>query len=170
MNPLRRVINKARIDRFKRMGLDLHPDASLVDVPDFGSEPWLISIGPFARISGQVAFITHDGASWVYRDRPEWAGLRRFGRVVVKERAFVGYRATLLPGVTVGERAVVAAGAVVAKDVPPGVIVGGVPAKPLMTVEEWIEKLKGQNLDWDETRFQADKKGETLRHFPYPGW
>ncbi|CAN5524343.1 hypothetical protein BH11ARM2_BH11ARM2_01540 [soil metagenome] len=170
MNLFRRIINKARIDRFVRQGLDLHPNASLVDVPDFGSEPWLISIGPYARVSGQVAFITHDGASWVYRDHPELAGLRRFGRIVVKERAFVGYRSTLLPGVTVGERAVVAAGALVTKDVPPETIVGGIPAKHLMTVAEWVEKLKEQNLDWDEARFQADKKGETLRHYPYPQW
>src|SRR5690606_29306101 len=107
VNPVRRIINRVRIARLRRAGLDLHPDASLVDVPDFGSEPWLVSIGPFARISGQVAFITHDGATWTFRDRPELSSLRRFGRIVVKQRAFVGYRSTILPGVTLGERSVV---------------------------------------------------------------
>lgn len=49
--------------------------------------------------------------------------------VVIKRNAWIGAAATILPGVTVGENAVVAAGAVVAKDVLPNTIVGGVPAK-----------------------------------------
>jgi putative colanic acid biosynthesis acetyltransferase WcaF len=43
--------------------------------------------------------------------------------------AFVGARALILPGVTIGDRAVVGAGAVVPKDVPPGAIVAGNPAR-----------------------------------------
>ena len=48
---------------------------------------------------------------------------------------WIGANATVLPGVTIGDGAIVAAGAVVAKDVLPGVIVGGVPAKILKKVE-----------------------------------
>ena len=42
---------------------------------------------------------------------------------------WIGANATILPGVTIGDHAIVAAGAVVTKDVPANVIVGGVPAK-----------------------------------------
>jgi acetyltransferase-like isoleucine patch superfamily enzyme len=49
--------------------------------------------------------------------------------IVIKRNAWIGAGATILPGVTVGENAVVAAGAVVTSDVPPNTIVGGVPAK-----------------------------------------
>ena len=42
---------------------------------------------------------------------------------------WIGSNATILPGVTIGDGAIVAAGAVVAKDVPPNTVVGGVPAK-----------------------------------------
>lgn len=49
--------------------------------------------------------------------------------VVISDYVFIGPRAILLPGVTVGKGAVVAAGAVVTKDVEPGMVVGGVPAK-----------------------------------------
>ena len=49
--------------------------------------------------------------------------------VVIKRNAWVGAGATILPGVTIGENAVVAAGAVVSKDVAANTIVGGVPAK-----------------------------------------
>mmetsp|Transcript_83928 Transcript_83928/g.164347 ORF Transcript_83928/g.164347 Transcript_83928/m.164347 type:complete len:187 (+) Transcript_83928:33-593(+) len=49
--------------------------------------------------------------------------------ILIKKNAWIGAGATILPGVTVGENSVVAAGAVVSKDVPDNVVVGGVPAK-----------------------------------------
>ena len=49
--------------------------------------------------------------------------------IVIKRNAWIGAAATILPGVTVGENSVVAAGAVVTTDVPANTIVGGVPAK-----------------------------------------
>lgn len=49
--------------------------------------------------------------------------------VSIGNYVFIGPRAIILPGITIGDRAVVAAGAVVTKNVEPGMIVGGVPAK-----------------------------------------
>jgi acetyltransferase-like isoleucine patch superfamily enzyme len=49
--------------------------------------------------------------------------------IVIKKRAWIGAAATIMPGVTIGENSVVAAGAVVTRDVPANSIVGGVPAK-----------------------------------------
>ena len=51
------------------------------------------------------------------------------GKVHIKRNVWIGAGATILPGVTVGENAMVAAGAVVTKDVPDNSVVGGVPAK-----------------------------------------
>ena len=51
--------------------------------------------------------------------------------VTIKDYVFIGPRAIILPGVTLGKGAVVAAGAVVTKDVKPGSIVAGVPAKEI---------------------------------------
>ncbi len=47
----------------------------------------------------------------------------------VKKGASIGSSVTIMCGVTIGENAIVGAGAVVTKDVPPGTVVGGVPAK-----------------------------------------
>lgn len=56
-------------------------------------------------------------------------------RVLIKKNAWIGAGATILPGVTIGENAVVAAGAVVNKDVPANVIVGGVPARIIKAIK-----------------------------------
>ncbi len=55
--------------------------------------------------------------------------------IVIKRNAWIGAAATILPGVTIGENAVVAAGAVVSKDVPANTVVGGVPAKIIKTIQ-----------------------------------
>lgn len=52
----------------------------------------------------------------------------------IKQGAWLGARSTILPGVTIGEGAVIAAGAVVSKDVAPNTVVGGVPAKVISSI------------------------------------
>jgi acetyltransferase-like isoleucine patch superfamily enzyme len=56
------------------------------------------------------------------------------GRIHIKRNAWIGANATILQGVTVGENAVVAAGAVVTKDVPANTVVGGIPAKHIKRI------------------------------------
>lgn len=51
--------------------------------------------------------------------------------IVIGDHAWIGRGAVILPGVTIGHHAVVAANAVVTRDVPPGTVVGGIPAKPI---------------------------------------
>ena len=53
------------------------------------------------------------------------------GHICIKENAWIGAGATILQGVTIGKNTVVAAGAVVSKDVPDNAVVGGIPAKIL---------------------------------------
>jgi acetyltransferase-like isoleucine patch superfamily enzyme len=54
--------------------------------------------------------------------------------ILIRRYAWIGAAATILPGVTIGENSVVAAGAVVNADVPPNTIVGGVPAKFIKSI------------------------------------
>jgi len=54
--------------------------------------------------------------------------------IIIKRNAWIGAGATILPGVTIGENSVVAAGAVVSRDVPPNVVVGGIPAKIIRSI------------------------------------
>ena len=56
-------------------------------------------------------------------------------KVTLGKNVWVGAHATILPGVTVGDNAVIAAGAVVTKDVPANTVVAGVPAKIIKTID-----------------------------------
>lgn len=61
--------------------------------------------------------------------------------IAIGKRVWIGSHATILPGVTIGDNAIVAAGAVVAKDVPENAVVGGVPAKIIKYItQEDVEK------------------------------
>lgn len=61
---------------------------------------------------------------------------REFGKpVTIGDNVWLGGRSVILPGVTIGDNAVVAAGAVVVKDVPPNVVVGGNPARIIRQIE-----------------------------------
>ena len=78
-----------------------------------------VSIGPEAA----VLTLGHDPQSPDFADRG--------GDVVIRDRVWIGYRAIIMPGVEIGEGAVVAAGAVVTRDVEAWSIVAGVPARKI---------------------------------------
>jgi acetyltransferase-like isoleucine patch superfamily enzyme len=84
-----------------------------------------ISIGNNVSISQEVNIITadHDPNSSFFEGRQK--------RVIIEDFVWVGTRAMILPGVRIGKGAVVAAGAIVTKDVQPFTIVGGIPAKEI---------------------------------------
>jgi len=86
-----------------------------------------VSIGPEATI----LTLGHDPQASDFEDRG--------GDVVIGDRAWIAYQALILPGVTIGDGAVVAARAVVTKDVEPYTIVAGNPAKPIGKRNESLE-------------------------------
>jgi len=95
--------------------------------------PELIRIEDDVTISFRVMVIVHDDARRMDGTRPG-AGDGTVAPVILKRGCYLGAGCTILPGVTVGEEAIVAAGAVVTKDVAPRKIVGGVPAREIKDV------------------------------------
>lgn len=68
-----------------------------------------------------------------YRQRGDYMAMAQ--PVTIEDDVWIGGNATVLPGVTIGQGSVVAAGAVVTRDVPPRTLVAGVPAKTIKTLE-----------------------------------
>jgi phosphonate metabolism protein (transferase hexapeptide repeat family) len=104
------------------------------------------------------------------RDRDFFAD-RRGDRVVVGNDVWIGHAAILLPGVNVGDGAVIAAGAVVSRDVEPYTIVGGVPARPIRkrfddSVAESLRRIAWWNWP-DELIFErlVDFRSEAIEEF-----
>lgn len=90
-----------------------------------------IQIGDGVLIGHNVvlATINHDL-------NPEENRKNHYAPITIGAHVWIGSNATVLPGVTLGDWAVVAAGAVVTQDVPPRTVVGGVPAKVLKVIPE----------------------------------
>lgn len=105
----------------------------------FGSEPYLIRIGSHVTITAGVRFITHDGGVWVLRER--YPDIDVVGRITIHDNVFIGTGAILLPGIEIGPNSVVAAGAVVSRDVPAGTVVAGTPAKVIRTVADYEARV-----------------------------
>ena len=154
--------------RYRRQGLQIADDCRIMGQVSFGSEPYLISIGRHVTISGRVSFITHDGATFVFRHLPRYQKVVKYGRITIHDNCFIGFGSIILPGITIGPNAVVAAHAVVTKDVPPNTVVGGNPAKVLMTTDEYAEKMLSRTPDYDEQAYRRNKKEVLLQLYPYP--
>ncbi|TAL17298.1 acyltransferase [bacterium] len=121
----------------RSIGVRVGENCRLLGV-EFGSEPFLITIGDRVTITNGTRFITHDGGVWVFRGKhPD---MDVFGPITVGNNVFIGVNSIILPGVTIGDNAVVGAGSVVAKDVPPNTVVAGVPARQVRTLDEYYEK------------------------------
>lgn len=88
------------------------------------------------------------------------------GDILVDDDVWIGYGSTILSGVHIGQGAVIAAGSVVAKDVPPYAIVGGVPAKVIKYrfAPEMIEELL--RIDYSRLDDEAIRQQEAALYTP----
>ncbi len=132
--------NRWLLRSFVRRGLKLGRDVRIMGRPDFSSEPYLITIGDHVTVSTHVEFVTHDGATWVFRDLPEYQGLQRFGPIAIGSNCFIGTRSVILPGVCIGDNCVVGAGSVVTRSVPDNTVVAGAPARVICTYDEYVQR------------------------------
>lgn len=114
------------------------------------TDPAYTRLGRNVSLSGCTLF-GHDGV--VNMLRTAYGGtLDRVGRIDIRDNVFIGHQAMVMPGVTIGPDAVVAAGSVVTRDVPPGCVVGGVPAKVIGRTQDLHAALAAQTqqLPWRE--------------------
>jgi maltose O-acetyltransferase len=135
----RRVADRVRgeqsyaglVSRGLRLGRDVFIARGCYLDPGF---VWLISIGDETTLGPNVTILAHDGAPKLR------TGYATIGRVQIGARVFVGANSTILPGVVIGDDAIVGAATVVRADVPPGTIVLGNPARAVGSTEEYTRR------------------------------
>ena len=134
-------------------------------ITNFGSEPWLIRIGDRVSLARGVCFVTHDGSSRVFRDRfAEMNSMgNKFGTIVIEENCFIGMNAILMPGIVIGGDSIVGAGSVVTRSVPPKSVVAGNPAKPICSLDAFIERYRSSMLHLAATDRVALRKELTMK-------
>ncbi len=117
------------------------------------SRPWLITVEDNARIGGGVVVLTHDAVFCNYVQ-----GLKnRYAPVIIRKNASICFNVTIFPGVTIGENSIIGACSLVTKDVPPGVLAVGVPAKVVGRLDEICKDRILYNEEYErverETRY-----------------
>lgn len=99
-------------------GMNIHPGARISPLAFLDkTNPRGITIGKGTYVSARAVILAHDHVHG------------RHVNTAIGEDCFIGYGAIILPGITVHSHSIVAAGAVVTKDVGPNVLVGGNPAR-----------------------------------------
>jgi acetyltransferase-like isoleucine patch superfamily enzyme len=112
------------------------------------TDPAYVRLGNNVHLSGCTLF-GHDGSVNMV-NQAFGLNLDHVGKIDILDNVFIGHQAIILPGVTIGPNAIVAANSVVTRDVPPNCVVGGSPAKVICSLDDWIERLKQENsqLPW----------------------
>ena len=122
---------------------------------DLPAEPYLLSIHNNVRIAANVRFITHDMigvmVNKIEGNIEQYGRMKYYiGNIEIFDNVMIGANSTILYNTKIGPNAIVAAGSVVTKDVPEGVIVGGNPAKVIGNFQDFIKKRNNSTLDRPE--------------------
>ena len=110
----------------------------------WSTEAYLITIGNYCAVTAGCKLFTHGGGHSVRWLNPKFDC---FGKVVIGDYVYLGNEVLVMPGVTIGDHVLVAAGSVVTKSIPSNVVVGGNPAKFLCSIEDYYNRNKLYNLD-----------------------
>lgn len=114
------------------------------------TDPTLVRIGNNFTLA-DCTLLGHDGVIRILNARFD-KKLDSVGPIDIRDNCFIGYGAIVMPRVNIGPDSIVSAGAVVTKDVPPGVVVGGNPAKVICTTEELVARMeaRAETYPWIE--------------------
>ncbi len=151
------------INYYRKKGMNIGENCSLLGKVKFGSEPYLISIGNNVKITDGVKFITHDGGVHVIRNINNLPNIDKFGTIVIGNNVFIGTNSIILPNVTIGNNVIIGAGSVITKSITNNCVVAGVPGRVISTLEEYLKKNEESFLETKQLSY--DEKSEFLKKY-----
>ena len=111
------------------------------------SDPHCVYIHNNVNVATDVYFCTHDVIHHMLNNCPQYVNRlkgKKFeyltGKIEIFDNVFIGAKSVIMNGVTIGPNAIVAAGSIVTKNVPPDSVVGGAPAKYICSMEEYLSR------------------------------
>lgn len=138
----------------RHLGVNIGNDC-LIATRNWSSEPYLVTIGNHVQLTNNVSIHTHGGGNSIRQNHPDFD---IFGKVVIQDWAYIGAYSQIMPGVTIGEGALVAAGSIVTKSVAPHTVVAGNPARVLCTTEDYYERNKTYSVGTKGLGYEEKKK------------
>jgi len=123
------------LEDYIRMGMRVGKNCSIQPGVVFDySHCWLIKIGNNVTIAPYAYLLAHDASTKNINN------YTKIGNITIEDNVFIGARALIMPGVTIGKNSIVAAGSIVTKSIPEGTIVAGNPAKIISTINQYEKK------------------------------
>jgi len=122
----------------------------------WSSEPYLINIGSHCQVTAGTQMLTHGGGNVVRHLYPLFDC---FGKIIIGDYVYIGYNSLIMPGVTIGDHVLVAAGSVVTKSVPDNVVVAGNPARIICDIGAYMRRNEAFNIN---TKGLSGKKKKVL--------
>lgn len=150
----------------EKCGLKHGNNLKLYGKIDWGTEPWIITLGDNVHITDGVKFITHDGGTLIFRRLiPD---LEITKPIVVGDNVYFGNNVIVLPGVTIGSNVIIGAGAIVSRNIPDNSLAVGVPARVIKSADEYFEKIRQESIHLGHLIGQ-DKDRALMKYYGYSG-
>ncbi len=181
-NIVKKIIFKEKADSnsyikyLRKLGIDIGndciiyaPTKTIIDTQN----PHMIKIGNNVKITLGVKILTHD-FSWCVTSGLEGRVTGNIGKVIIGNNVFIGMDSIITKGTIIGDNVIIGAGSVVTKDCESNSVYAGVPAKKIMTIEEYYKKrIEAQEkeaidiVNMYKERYNKEPSVDVLREYSF---